>query len=249
MAVPTPGHAATTAARIWIPSIIYRIARFLPRNEVACSLRVVDKAIAAMLQTPEFTTVRLSEPVPHHAFTWRWGRPGAMRDLTRAQRHELVWLTVASGATANLALAARVAGCGLTDEVGYAAGKAGQPGSCALLAELGCDMGRAVEGAAAGGHLALCEELLASEAGDLCSFLSCAFAAAKAGHIHVVEWMGCDLAALHRYAVQFVGPKGEEEGHEAWFEEVEVRVVAAAAGSPTTDWRANLEWLKSRIFS
>ncbi|KXZ45320.1 hypothetical protein GPECTOR_56g417 [Gonium pectorale] len=275
MVVPTPGHTATTAARIWIPSIIDRIARFLPRNEVACSLRVVDKATAAMLRTPEFTTVRLSEPVPHHAFSWRWGRPGSMRDLTRARRRELVCLTAASGATANLALAVQSAGCGLTDEVGYAAGKAGQLGSCALLAELGCDMGRAVDGAAAGGHLALCEELT-SWAGVQYSPFNCAMTAAGAGHTHILEWMvrqcelpaphsgkawdlaravaqGCGLAALQHYHAKLIGPDGAEEEEveevdEDWLDLVKCRVVAAAAGSPTSDWRAKVEWLEAQSF-
>ncbi|KXZ41359.1 hypothetical protein GPECTOR_522g507 [Gonium pectorale] len=201
-----------------------------------------------MLGTPEFTTVRLSEPVPHHAFALRWGRPGALRDLTWPQRHDLLCLTAASGATANLALAVQSDGCPLTVEVGYAAGKAGQPGSCALLAELGCNMWRAVEGAAAGGHLALCEDLLTGGAGGLSSFLSCAFAAAEAGHTHVVEWMvrryeelellgprswgawelvkavaeGCDLAALQRYHAELIAPEGaEEEDQEVSLESVQ----------------------------
>ncbi|KXZ44342.1 hypothetical protein GPECTOR_69g435 [Gonium pectorale] len=258
---------------IWIPSIIDRIARFLPRNEVACSLRVVDKATAAVLRTPEFTTVRLSEPVPHHAFAWRWVRPGTMRELTLVRRRAL---TAASGATDNLALAARAAGCPLTDEVSYAAGKAGQLGSCALLAELGCDMAEALLGAAAGGHL----EELTSWAGLEHQYhpVRCAAASAEAGHTHILEPMvqrckelrllyprrtnawkllrsvaeGCDLAALQRYLVQLVAPDGVEDvDDEEWSEEenwVQMSVVAAAAGSPTPDWRAKLEWLKSQDF-
>ncbi|KXZ41360.1 hypothetical protein GPECTOR_522g508 [Gonium pectorale] len=272
-------HAATTAARTWIPSIIDRIARFLPRNEVSCSLRVIDKATATFLQTPEFTTVRLSEPVPHHAFAWRWGRPGAIRDMTRAQREKLLCLTAASGATANLALAARVAGCRPTPEVGYAAGEAGQPGSCALLAELGCDMGLAGQGAAAGGHLALCEELMSRRvfAEDMyraAELSACGQHAAAAGHTRILDWVrkrnkrqcrplgtvyawlliraiakGCDLAALQRYHAKLIGPNGaEEEGREAWLGNLQVGVVAAAAGSPTPDWRAKLEWLESHAF-
>ncbi|KXZ45308.1 hypothetical protein GPECTOR_56g405 [Gonium pectorale] len=225
-----------------------------------------------MLRTPEFTTVRLSEPVPYHAFAWRWGRPGAMRELTRAQRRELMCLTAASGATDNLALAAQSVGCPLTAEVCYTAGKAGQLGSCALLAQLGCDMRRAVEGAAAGGRQALCEEL-SSWAGIPCNYVFCAVAAAEAGHTHIVEWMvrrrdevmrlryacvdawvlmravaeGCDLAALQRYFVELGRQEAGEEGVEDWLKEA-IHVVAAAAGSPTPDWRAKVEWLESRGF-
>ncbi|KXZ45309.1 hypothetical protein GPECTOR_56g406 [Gonium pectorale] len=270
MAAPTRDDAATSAAWTWW-IIKDRIARFLPRNEVACSLRGVDKATAAMLRSPEFTTMRLSEPVPHHAFAWRWGRPGATRELTLAQRRELLCLTAASGATENLALVKRVAGCRLTAKVCYAAGKAGQLEFCALLAQLGFDMGCAVEGAAAVGHLALCEELM-SWAGVQYSPLTCAVAAAEAGHTHIVEWMvrrceefgqlepssdeawdlvraiakHCDLAALQRFLVQLAGPDVVEAVGGDWGQAI--YVMAAAAGSPTPDWRAKVEWLESLDF-
>ncbi|KXZ45252.1 hypothetical protein GPECTOR_56g348 [Gonium pectorale] len=189
--------AGEDTSKVWIPSIVDRIARFLSTNEVACSLRVVDKATAAMLRSPEFTTVRLSEPVPHHAFAWRWGRPGSMHDLTLARRRELLCLTAASGAADNLALAARACGCPLTNQVAYSAGRAGQLGSCLALEELGCDLRRAVEGAAAGGHQALCVEQA-----NMCSHFSpidCANAAAKGGHADLFQWMlGWDIEpALH----------------------------------------------------
>ncbi|KXZ45297.1 hypothetical protein GPECTOR_56g393 [Gonium pectorale] len=267
-AVPNPDamlSSGTSLPEILIPGILDCL---LPRNGLACSLRVVNKATAAILGTPEFMTVRLSEPVPHHAFAWRWGRPGAMRDMTRAQRRELLCLTAASGATDNLALAARAVACPLTAEVGYAAGKAGQLGSCAMLAELGYDMGRAVEGAAAGGHLALCEELLSRWAGVRHDLFICAVAAAKAGHVHVAEWMmrrdegmrpssqavwkigegvaeRCDLATLQRFLAKWTRQRRAAQG---WVEQSQLCVLAAAAGSHTPDWRAKVEWLESQGF-
>ncbi|KXZ42879.1 hypothetical protein GPECTOR_113g291 [Gonium pectorale] len=237
-----PSLLATTAAGIWIPSIIDRISRLLPRNEVACSLRVVDKATVAMLRMPEFMTVRLSEPVPHHAFTWRWGCPGAMRELTFRGRRKVLRLTAASGATTNLAFAARAARCRLTYDVVYAAGKAGQPGSCALLEGLGCDMGGALHGAAAGGHLSLWEELMAGWTGAKRSPLLDIREAARAGHAQVLERMvqryrehaplrprsdgvwdlvcavaeGCDLATLRRFFVELLDPDGDWDDLELW---------------------------------
>ncbi|KXZ45249.1 hypothetical protein GPECTOR_56g345 [Gonium pectorale] len=257
---------------IWIPSIMDRIARFLPLNEVVCSLRVVDKATAAMLRSPEFMTVRLSEPVPHHAFEWRWGRPGAVRDLRLAQRRELLLcLTAASGVTDNLALAASFAGrMLLTSKVSKAAGQAGQLGSCLLLKQLGCDLGGAVEGAAAGDHLALCEELVCRQEVRY-SPVDCACAAAKGGHVAVLDFMvsrcgdklqrgnrnsdkwgiladvaeGCGLATLQRLTREWTD-EGEED-KEAGL--LRGDVLAAAAGSPTPDWRAKVEWLESQGFT
>ncbi|KXZ45294.1 hypothetical protein GPECTOR_56g390 [Gonium pectorale] len=277
--------SGTSPTHIWIPGIVERIACFLPRNEAACCLRVVDKATAAMLQTPTFTTVRLSEPVPHHAFSWRWGRPGAMRDLTMARRRELLRLTAASGDTANLALAARVAGCPPTKEVAEAAGKSGQLGSVLLLEELGCDMDNALRGAAAGGHLALCEELVCRGCSSYEAFES-ALEAAEGGHLAVVDSMvqlcapvmepgtvyawslvariatGCDLATLQRFFREWTIASANDQGDQddqgnqedqgnQDDEEEDSReyVLMCAAGSPTPDWRAKVEWLEAQGFA
>ncbi|KXZ45253.1 hypothetical protein GPECTOR_56g349 [Gonium pectorale] len=262
--------AEEDASKVWIPAIVDCIARFLPTNEVACSLRVVDKATAAMLRSPEFMTVRLSEPVPHHAFAWRWGRPGAMRDMTLARRRELLCLTAASGAADNLALAARASSCPLTKEVAYAAGRAGQLGTCLALEELGCGLGGAVEGAAAGGHMALCEHL--ANKGRIYP-IDCAIAAAKEGHADTLQWAlwwdkepergyydsaqiaegiaeGCELETLKRWLPSLIVMDTDEASCREVADESHQRMVlAAAAGSPTPDWQAKVEWLESHAFS
>ncbi|KXZ50082.1 hypothetical protein GPECTOR_18g6 [Gonium pectorale] len=237
------------SSHIWIPGIVERIAHFLPPNAVACSLRLVDKATAELLRRPDCTLTRLSQPVPYDAFVWQWGRPGAMHALTLAQRRKLLCLTATSGATANLAIAARAAGCRPTHQVAYDAGKAGQLGSVLMLEQLGCDVQDAVRGAASGGHLALCREL--------------------GGHADVVDWVlhssgqecepdlphawnlvasvagSCSLDALQRFFSELIGPRAvdgggglEDELYQGW-------VLAAAAGSATPDWRAKVEWLES----
>ncbi|KXZ45259.1 hypothetical protein GPECTOR_56g355 [Gonium pectorale] len=224
-----------------------------------------------MLRSPEFTVVRLSEPVPHHAFAWRWGRPGAMRDLTRARRRELLCLTAASGATANLQVAARAVGFKPTREVAHAAGKAGQLGSILMLEELGCDVHDAVKGAAAGGHLVLCGELLQQRAGDSSPYdaFDCACEAADGGHVDVVDFMvrrlqivglagsglesslmahiagGCELAALQRYYRELVPEVFNNARAFDWEKE---RILGCAASSPTPDWRAKVEWLEAQGF-
>ncbi|KXZ51399.1 hypothetical protein GPECTOR_12g361 [Gonium pectorale] len=59
-------------------------ARGFEPNEIVCTLCLVDKATAEQFLCREgFTIVRLSQPVPAHAFAKRWGSPGGMRVLSR----------------------------------------------------------------------------------------------------------------------------------------------------------------------
>ncbi|KXZ51668.1 hypothetical protein GPECTOR_11g120 [Gonium pectorale] len=305
-----------SASRVWIPTVLERVAAFLPANEVACTLRLVDKATAEQFRRPEFGTVRLSQPVPPHAFTWRWGRPGAACGLTVAKRWQLLSLTAASGSVFNLQTAISAAGC-KTDRIAYAAGRAGHLGMCLLLADLGYNLGEAVEGAAAAGRLALCVDLLQRRALHT-DFDQCAKLAAANGHVEVLDYMvqraalerggmrawqlllsvaqGCDLATLQRCVREWVDspaaaeasvvpppegvaavagpavavvaphadvaaavvavevPPAEAAGVAADAAAEEARtqmgryVVAAAAGSPTPDWQAKVEWLEGRRF-
>ncbi|KXZ45260.1 hypothetical protein GPECTOR_56g356 [Gonium pectorale] len=151
-----------------------------------------------MLRSPEFTVVRLSEPVPHHAFAWRWGRP---------------------------------------------AGKAGQLGSILMLEELGCDVHDAVKGAAAGGHLALCGELLQQRAGDSSPYGLAGSGLENFLMAHIAD--GCELAALQRYFRQCV-PNGVHDLNTS--DLVVERILRCAASSPTPDWRAKVKWLESQGF-
>ncbi|KXZ51125.1 hypothetical protein GPECTOR_13g612 [Gonium pectorale] len=96
---------------IWLPELVERYASFLHPNEVMCTLRCADKATAEQFRGhPEFASVRLSQPVPPHAFAARWAAPGAVRDLTLAQRKQLLRLTAATGVVANLEVALEAVG-------------------------------------------------------------------------------------------------------------------------------------------
>ncbi|KXZ48461.1 hypothetical protein GPECTOR_27g631 [Gonium pectorale] len=106
-------------------------------NEVALNLRAISKAAAAALSWPKNTTIRLSKPVPPHAFSEHWLSPGATRGLTRARREELLRLTAASGSTTNLAVALQATGCPLSYEVFEAAASAGKLAACEWLLERG----------------------------------------------------------------------------------------------------------------
>ncbi|KXZ54109.1 hypothetical protein GPECTOR_5g211 [Gonium pectorale] len=260
-----------TSTRVWLqllPELTEKIVSFLDPNEVP-SFRLVSKAAATQFRGATQTTIRLSRPVPPHAFAAHWLAPGATRGLTLERRRQLLRLTAASGVVANLGVALQAAGCLLTADVFEEAAATGQLDSCQWLLERGCpladeDIGGLgvswlLAAAAGGGHRHVCEWLLGLGA----AWKSCgAGEAARSGHVGLAEWLlqrlpqldvrdgaeseklrllegvahGCDLATLQRLwrGCGELGAGAKEE------------TLAAAAGSPTPDWAAKVEWLEAQ---
>ncbi|PNH04288.1 hypothetical protein TSOC_009564 [Tetrabaena socialis] len=255
--------AAVDASRIWLPELVQRYAERLPPNERAVTLRLVDRATAAQFRGPQHTTVRLSLPVPHNAFVCRWGSEEALSGLTRSQREQLPRLTARSGSVANLeVLLARedTYSRPLSTHVLIDAAGAGQLEACRWLRQQGCPWYQGVlRKAAYGGHQAVCEWLLASG----CPWCEWALpAAARGGHVGLVDWLlanhpsdnpdhvgwllagaaaGCDLPTLQRLHHSCLDIVGTELSPSS-----KLVLAAAAAGSPTADWRAKVEWLEGR---
>eukprot|EP00198_Chlamydomonas_reinhardtii_P004454 XP_001693790.1 predicted protein [Chlamydomonas reinhardtii] len=158
------------------PELQDRIAEALPPNDVACTLRLLSRTLAAHFRS--HTTVQLSQPVPHHAFVRRFGRWSAVRSLPLAQRRKLIALTAASGSLENLRVVAGgpdvtqavgTAGCALTAEVFAAAAGAGHMHICKELYNMGCPwdtrckwscLGPVLVAAAAGGNPAVVEAVV-----------------------------------------------------------------------------------------
>ncbi|PNH09463.1 hypothetical protein TSOC_003908 [Tetrabaena socialis] len=251
--------AATGPPDIWLPELLQLLAGSLPPTEVACVLRLTSRAAAAQFRGPLHTTIRLSHPVPHREFAWRWGRPGAMRGLSQSRRRQLPCLTARSGSLANLEvlLAGGDRGMVLQDRVYDAAAAAGQLEVCRWLHLQGCPRGAgALLGAARGGHQAVCEWLLASG----CALdRRAAGEAAGGGHVGLMQGLlradpspdvpalargvaeGCELHTLQRLHDTLLDSVGAELALED-----RGLVVAATAASPTPDWRAKVEWLAAR---
>ncbi|KXZ54371.1 hypothetical protein GPECTOR_5g450 [Gonium pectorale] len=198
-----------------------------------------------------------------HAYAAHWLAPGSTRGLTLKRRQHLLCLTAASGVVANLEVAEQVAGCLLTNEVFHAAASAGQLASCQwLLGQGSPGISDSLEAAAGGGHRHVCEWLLSlnnrwRKSGEA--------AAARSGHVGLMEWLqeqrpqmrfktqdpteqavdlvrgaahGCDLVTMQR-----LWPRLEH------FDNINAHralVLAAAAGSPTPDWAAKVEWLEAQ---
>ncbi|PNG99407.1 Ankyrin repeat domain-containing protein, partial [Tetrabaena socialis] len=254
-------------SRVWLPELVQRFAGLLSGNEVACVLRLVNKAAAAQFSRPQDRTVRLSLRVPHHAFAWRWGGAGAMRSLNRSRRRLLPCLTARSGSITNLELLLARGGSVpvLEGQVLDAAAQAGQLTVCRWLRQQGCPFsrpdGRALLDAAAGGQQAVCEWLLASG----CPWCDLAAGeATRGGHVGLVDWLlgavpdsvnvesllkgaaaGCDLPTLQRLHHNVLGRFGAELENE----HARSMVVASAAASPRLDWRAKVEWLEGRGYA
>ncbi|GLC75143.1 hypothetical protein PLESTF_001598600 [Pleodorina starrii] len=190
---------------IWLPGIVACIAHHLPANEVASTLRLVDKTTSQ--QFAHHKTLRLSLPSPIHVFRERWGRPGAFRALSRKQRLQLLCLTAASDSVANLEVALVNAGHDLRCELLEAAAAAGQLDMCKMLRARGCLWGASLSAAARGGHRHVCEWMLASG----CLWGDSLFAAAKAGHRHVCEWMLASGCRLDSYVVCSAARGGQED--------------------------------------
>ncbi|GLC34237.1 hypothetical protein PLESTF_000126800 [Pleodorina starrii] len=156
--------AGDVSQRPWsdLPSVVWiHIAKFLPPNEVACNLRLVDKAAAGQLR--DRTAVRLPEPSPPHAFVWRWGSSQAWHDMPYMQRRRLLELTAGSGSLANLETALPASGCFLAAWLFTSAAGGGNTHMCQWLEAQGCPCNElgAVVAAARGGHLAVVRWLLA----------------------------------------------------------------------------------------
>ncbi|KXZ46886.1 hypothetical protein GPECTOR_39g380 [Gonium pectorale] len=244
------------------PELADRIVNHMEPNEVATSFRCVSKATAARFSSPEHTTVRLSRPVPPHAFAARWLAPGATRELTLEQRRQLQRLVAASGVVANLEVVERATGCLLMNGVFKAAAAAGRLASCQWLWEQGydierCDL-RALGVAAGRGHRHVCEWLLSL---DIAWFSSGEAEAARSGLVGLMEWLREQRPTLHWHVLRSAEPPhaGVAEGVacgcglatlqrllpglEPLCSHYMERVLSAAARSSTRDWTAKVEWL------
>ncbi|KXZ48828.1 hypothetical protein GPECTOR_25g413 [Gonium pectorale] len=208
---------------IWLPGLVERFASCLGPNFVACTLRLVDNATAEQCRgRPEYPSmVRLSQPVPPHAFAARWGAPGAMRDLTLAQRKDLLRLTAASGVAVNLEVALGAVGFipNPRDQEGIlgAAATAGQADAVHCVLGRGYSdrwaVGNSMYVAAGAGHQSVCEVLLAHDRSPGVT-LDLVAAALRGGHPQLADWL---LQRRREGPIGFaesLSPLGEETNSE-----------------------------------
>ncbi|GLC43060.1 hypothetical protein PLESTB_000263100 [Pleodorina starrii] len=257
----------TDGSSIWLPGIVACIAHHLPANEVASTLRLVDKTTSQQFATHK--TLRLSLPSPIHVFRERWGRPGAFRELSHRQRLQLLCLTAASGSVANMEVALVSAGLDLRGVLLEAAAAADQLDICKVLRARGCLWGFSLSAAAKAGHRHVCEWMLASgcrldmyvvyidcwsEREDLLQWLLTELQGRRNDGAYGLcrLFLGpatecLSLAALQRLWQQLMaGHHGSELQQQ--LEQLDVAdrgsTLAAAAGSTTPDWQAKVEWLE-----
>ncbi|EFJ45883.1 hypothetical protein VOLCADRAFT_93739 [Volvox carteri f. nagariensis] len=174
------------------------IASFLPRNIVACTLRLVNKDLAKIFQGWRGVN-KLSEPTPHHFFTWYWSRPEAMHHLTLKQRQQLLILTARSGSLENLQAAIMAAGCCLVEDIFTAAAKCGHLEMCQWLAakDYPRNVVDAADEAARQGHLEIV--LWLAKQADI------------SRRVHVAAWMGAASYSQRKGAVETAAWAGHDD--------------------------------------
>ncbi|KXZ42675.1 hypothetical protein GPECTOR_125g508 [Gonium pectorale] len=250
------------------PELADHIATFLDLATIAWGFRLVNKAVASKFRGPEHTIIHLSQPVSPPAFAAHWLTPGATGRMTLARREQLLCLVAASGVAANLEVAVRATGCLPTVEVFAAAAIEGQGACCLWLRAQDCPTNEREGGAprdllaaaAGAGQRRICNWLLTT---GLCPWSWQAVGAAlRSGRVGLAEWLlvqsklctddawdtllphvahGCGMPALQS-AWQRAFP-GRGRGN---WEGCGAATLAAAAGSPTPDWAAKVEWLEAQ---
>ncbi|GLC60988.1 hypothetical protein PLESTB_001703200 [Pleodorina starrii] len=267
---PSVTLRTTDGSSIWLPGIVACIAHHLPANEVAGTLRLINKTTSQ--QFARHKTLRLSLPSPIHVFRERWGRPGAFRALSHKQRLQVLWLTAASGSVANLEVALVNAGLDLPHELLGAAAAAGQLDMCKVLHARGSLFDDSMSAAVQGGHRHVCEWLLASG----CRLeVSVVLNACCSGREDFLQWLLTELggrlsddvilcwslltsaaqhlslAALQRLWEQLTaGRHGStlQQQLERLRQAIRGAILAVAAGSTTPDWQDKVEWLEGLGF-
>ncbi|GIL78623.1 hypothetical protein Vretimale_6222 [Volvox reticuliferus] len=259
---------SSSVEEVWsTPLLLERIASFLPRAEVACNVRCVNPVTAVVLAFP----ILLSEPCPSDVFAAYWSVPDVTRSCTLSKRRHLLALVGASGVVANFETALKAAGTVPTGETMEAAASAGKLESCMWLHKRGCPWGKALSMAASAGHLELCEWLL----GNGCTWTRDAvYAAARGGHRVLMEWLlqqrttdhgsdvrmeellaaaveGFDLNTFKQlYRDLFNGdllPQRQLQQQPRRLSPMQQDLlIAAAAGSPGTDWQAKVKWIEDQ---
>ncbi|GLC38870.1 hypothetical protein PLESTM_000789000 [Pleodorina starrii] len=202
-----------------------------------------------------------------------------MRAYTLQQRKQFVCLVVASGSICNLEVAITAAELPPEEYVFRAAAAAGHLDMCKWLVERGFpkELRSAFSRASKRGHVEVCGWLLGqSEERRKLVMLKWGCAdAAHSGHVALIEWMlqrchllmktsarglpsewnvgwllaavahGCTLPVLQRLYSEWVEPPHSGQG----LGDRRDSILAAAAGSPTPDWRAKVEWLEQLGFT
>ncbi|KAG2429331.1 hypothetical protein HXX76_011098 [Chlamydomonas incerta] len=92
-----------------------------------------------------------ARPCPDHAFAAHWGRDGATRHLSLAQRRQLICLVASSGVLANVQVAVDAAWCSVPPEALAAAAAAGHLEVCWPLVDERCSSGASGCGDGGGG--------------------------------------------------------------------------------------------------
>ncbi|KAG2484092.1 hypothetical protein HYH03_017111 [Edaphochlamys debaryana] len=221
---PAVPEADDAGQMLWLrlpPDLVDRIASFLPPNEVPCTVRLVDKAAAAQLRSPRFTTIHLSAPVPHHAFAQHWSTPTPSPDSSPpfnslglgSVPSPVSYPTVVPPEAGPLAASSALRALTLAKRqklVCLVAGS-GDLANLQLIAGLaGCPLGPEVMAAAAAkGHLHVCRWLRSVCGTSRAAFQPAMEAAARGGHVETALWFWSQSAELKPHVLEAAARAGD----------------------------------------
>ena len=159
--------------RIWlVADLLERIASFAPQNEVALTLRLLNKTTAKALCSPEHKRVRASQTLPVHAYSSSLPA-AAMQRWPVEQRQQTVWKAAYTGSLGAVDAALAATGLRSGEWLLAAAAEASGPGValglCQQLAARGLVVGNwriphnPLRTAAAAGNADVCQWLLSEQ--------------------------------------------------------------------------------------
>eukprot|EP00198_Chlamydomonas_reinhardtii_P004123 XP_001693459.1 predicted protein [Chlamydomonas reinhardtii] len=253
------GREPCRGPEVWTPDLVERIAAFLPRNEVAVTLRLVNMATAALLST--FKAVRVAEPLPAYCYEHSEQYP-PLRDVFRGsakRRKQLVRAAARSGSLEVVDVALEASGLSPGGWLfAAAAGGKGAHGAALALCKRLLAMGCPSEDSQSGGHdrfpTAL-EEAAAAGNADVCAWLlaggrqlcqwdkGAVYAAARSGHAGLVFWLQSHPMASAQAKRSFcVDQLLTAAAHGCKLPDLQ-RIYQHWLGSPTACWLEKLDGL------
>ncbi|KAG2426199.1 hypothetical protein HXX76_013180 [Chlamydomonas incerta] len=197
------------------PDLVRKVAAGLPQNQAAAALALVNKDTAAVLRGHFHIRVSRESDYSKTArqswfvphFSARWTQPERWDSLSHIHRLRLLCLAAASHHVPSLDAALALSGVGLSSEVLQAAAAAGDLAACKRLVEEGCDGSfQAATAAARNGHLHILQWIWADEAPCL--------------HLrHAFEWFGRDERQAYRHAFATAACEGGQGHVLSWVEQ------------------------------
>ncbi len=202
------------------------ILSFLPRQDVACNVRLsCNEAATSICNSGPCKTVFASKPVPEQFFAACFGSSDAVSRLSISRRRKLLELTASTGSLDNVKVLVERAGLPATADVMASAIAGGHLPVCQWLHGQGCPWLSAGDDELGPGHsISPLDKLRYSEDGKV--RYPAMRAAAQGGQLEICQWLrGAECPAKNYQILCWAAAGGQ----------IDVCRWALSLGSPWTD--------------